>query len=59
MNRPPVRLEDLRIASPCPVAWESMTGDERVRHCRECGLNVYDISRLTRAEAVRLVFPAA
>ena len=55
MNRPPVRLEDLRIASPCPVSWETMTGDERVRHCRECGLNVYDISRLTRAEAERLV----
>ena len=55
MNKPPVRLEDLRIASPCTVSWETMTGDERVRHCRECGLNVYDISRLTRAEAERLV----
>lgn len=32
-----------------------MSGDERARHCRECGLNVYDISKMTRAEAVRLV----
>ncbi len=55
MNRSPVRLEDLRIASPCTVSWESMSGDERVRHCRECGLNVFDISKLTRAEAGRLV----
>lgn len=55
MNRSPVRLEDLRVASPCPVSWGSMSGDERVRHCRECGLNVYNISRLTRAEAERLV----
>ena len=55
MNSPPVRLEDLRIASPCPVSWDSMSGGERVRHCRECGLNVYDISRMTRAEAERLV----
>jgi hypothetical protein len=48
-------LEHIRIASPCPISWDSMSGDERVRHCRECGLNVYDLSALTRREAEELI----
>jgi hypothetical protein len=44
-------LDNLRIASPCPASWESMTGSDSVRHCDLCNLNVYDISRMTRLEA--------
>jgi Carboxypeptidase regulatory-like domain len=55
MNRPTVRLEDLRVASPCPVSWDSMSGGERVRYCGECRLHVYDLSALTRREAEALV----
>ncbi len=48
-------LDNLRIASPCPVGWEQMTGDERVRLCRLCDLHVYNISEMTSAEARALI----
>jgi len=48
-------LDNLRIASPCPVGWEQMTGDERVRLCRLCDLHVYNISEMTPAEAYALI----
>jgi Carboxypeptidase regulatory-like domain len=51
----PVALENVRIASPCPTNWESMTGDERVRFCAECKLNVYNLSDMTRREAEQLI----
>ena len=52
-------LEDIRIATPCHVSWESMTGDERKRFCGACKLDVYDLSGLTRAEAEALIFGRA
>jgi hypothetical protein len=33
------------------MRWEELTGDERKRFCAQCGLNVYNISAMTRAEA--------
>jgi len=45
----------MRVASPCGVSWETMEGDERVRFCRLCSLNVYDFSGMTRAEVEALV----
>ena len=48
-------LNQARVASPCDVAWESMTGDERVRHCAQCRKNVYDLSSLTALEALALI----
>ena len=45
----------LRIASPCKAPWDNMDGDERVRFCRECNRNVYNLSAMTEAEARRLV----
>jgi hypothetical protein len=32
-----------------------MSGDDRVRHCQECQLNVYNLSEMTRAEAEHLI----
>jgi len=32
-----------------------MTGDDRLRHCDECQLSVYNIAELTRAEAEALI----
>src|SRR5713226_576379 len=49
------RLDRLRIASPCPVGWEQMTGDDRVRFCEQCSLRVYNISAMTRSEAEALI----
>ena len=55
MKAPTLRLDHIRIASPCPVSWDQMTGDERVRRCDLCELNVYDISRMSRLEAESLI----
>jgi len=48
-------LSRLRVASPCPVSWESMSGTNRVRYCAQCSLNVYNISELTREETKSLI----
>ena len=48
-------LRRVRVASPCRASWDGMEGDERVRFCRQCGLNVYNLSEMTRAEAGSLV----
>jgi hypothetical protein len=47
------RLE-LDFASECDASWEDMKGDERVRFCGECKLNVYNLSEMTAEEALAL-----
>jgi hypothetical protein len=51
MTKPTISLDLVQIASPCPVAWEDMTGDERRRFCRHCNLHVYNLADMSRAEA--------
>lgn len=48
-------LDNIYIASPCGVKWDSMTGDDRVRFCGLCQLNVYNLSNMTRQEATDLL----
>src|SRR5262245_42133081 len=48
-------LDRIVIASPCMAAWAEMKGDERVRFCDLCKLNVYNLSAMTRPEAERLI----
>ncbi len=48
-------LDNLKIASPCHVAWETMDGGDRVRHCASCDKDVFDLSALTRDEAEALL----
>lgn len=50
-----ISLHDVRVAFPCPASWEQMAGDDRVRFCSQCQLNVYSLSEMTRREAERLV----
>jgi len=52
---PYITLDNVRVASPCPTSWEKMAGDDRVRHCQECQLNVYNLSEMTRQEAEQLI----
>ncbi|WP_425615424.1 hypothetical protein NA78x_005343 [Anatilimnocola sp. NA78] len=54
-NPPRPSLELLQIASPCTADWNLMHGDERMRHCQECNLNVYNLSEMTRAEATAFI----
>lgn len=51
-------LDHVRVAAPCNVGWENMVGDERVRFCGQCSLNVYNLSGMTKDEAERLVVQA-
>jgi hypothetical protein len=51
----PINLGNIRIASPCPADWEKMIGDERVRHCAECHLNVYNLSAMTGTQVQELI----
>ena len=48
-------LDHVRIAAPCSADWDSMFGDERVRFCAQCKLNVYNLSEMTKAEAELLI----
>lgn len=47
-------LARVRIASPCPMKWSDMQGDEKKRLCGQCNLHVHKVSALTTAEAVAL-----
>jgi hypothetical protein len=48
-------LDRVRVASPCDARWEDMAGDDRVRRCEQCSLNVYNLSAMPRAEAEALL----
>jgi hypothetical protein len=51
MSRNRVDLDRIAVASPCPMNWNDMIGDDRMRFCNQCNLNVYNISAMTKAEA--------
>ena len=48
-------LDRVVIATPCTASWSAMKGDEKVRFCEQCLLNVYNFSAMTREEAERLI----
>ncbi|HEY0076992.1 MAG TPA: hypothetical protein VGB77_23100 [Abditibacteriaceae bacterium] len=51
-------LDNLHIATPCRADWERMEWEDeegRVRFCRTCEKNVYNISLMSRAEALDLI----
>lgn len=47
-------LGSVKVASPCPMRWSDLQGDDKKRHCSHCNLHVYKVSALTTAEAVTL-----
>jgi len=55
MTKQTFDINKLRVALPCSVPWAAMTGDERVRHCQLCQLNVYNISEMTTEEVRKLI----
>lgn len=44
-------LDNVYLAAPCSVSWESMVGDNYKRSCGGCSKNVFNISDMTRKEA--------
>lgn len=49
------QLDNVRVASPCPANWNEMNGNDRMRFCGQCQLNVYNLSGMTRQEAEHLI----
>lgn len=48
-------LDSISVASPCTADWNRMAGNDRVRFCSDCRLNVYNLSAMSRADAEALV----
>ena len=48
-------LDNVRVAAPCPANWNEMVGGERVRYCRACEKNVYNLSEMSREDAENLL----
>lgn len=58
-------LDHIRVAAPCPKRWDELTavqdgigvagGDDAVRHCGDCGLNVYNFAGLTREQSLEIL----
>ena len=55
MSRTVSLVQRIEIASPCPVSWDSMTGDDQVRFCGQCQLNVYNFAEMSAEEGERLI----
>ncbi|MBK7750098.1 MAG: hypothetical protein IPP57_17445 [Candidatus Obscuribacter sp.] len=43
------------ITSPCPMSFNDMQGDDKVRFCSQCSKNVHNLSNMSKAEAAELV----
>jgi hypothetical protein len=48
-------LDSIRVASPCSEDWDKMRGNEQVRFCEHCALEVNNLSEMTRKQARQLV----
>jgi len=49
------QLGTIKIAAPCQAEWKWMYGDDRVRFCGQCNLNVFNLSAMTKEEAEDLI----
>jgi hypothetical protein len=45
----------LTVVTPCKVKWKDMQGDDKVRHCALCQLNVYNVREMTTPEVEALL----
>jgi len=50
-------LAQFSIPTPCPMDWDRMSGDDRVRHCEACGKHVYNLTAMSSDEIVSLLSP--
>lgn len=48
-------LPPIKIATPCPADWNKMAGDDKVRFCSLCNLNVYNLSAMSKTEALQVL----
>lgn len=45
-------MKGARIATPCTANWDEMVGDDKVRHCAQCQLNVLNAAAMTDEEVL-------
>src|SRR5947209_1210082 len=55
MTKPNTLLDRLYVANPCSADWNQMVGNDQVRFCNQCNLNVYNISAMTQQQAEALI----
>lgn len=48
-------VQSVTIKTPCSVGWENMEGDEKVRFCGKCKLNVHNLSNMSEKEAASVI----
>jgi hypothetical protein len=48
-------LIDFTIPTPCPMDWDRMRGDDRVRYCEGCDKHVYDLTAMRPDERNSLI----
>lgn len=48
-------LSKTQIAENCSASWDWMSGDDKVRYCHKCKLNVYNLSAMNEQEAEGLL----
>jgi hypothetical protein len=48
-------LDHINVTSPCSSDWDSMIGNDLVRFCAHCQLNVHNLSEISPKEVVKLV----
>lgn len=48
-------LENVEIENPCPIKWDSMSGNDEVRHCHTCRHKVYNISEMPKRRALKVL----
>lgn len=49
------RLDRITVPTPCTVDWNTMQGDDKVRFCSQCKLNVHNLSAMSQTEAENLM----
>jgi hypothetical protein len=49
-------LAGCTIRTPCPMDWDRMLGDDRVRFCAACGKHVYNLTVMSPEETASLLF---
>src|SRR5882724_5826594 len=55
MSKCSIPLNNIKVAAPCQADWNGMIGNDRVRFCCQCNLNVYNLSSMSRKDAEDLI----
>jgi flagella basal body P-ring formation protein FlgA len=49
------KWENITVSRNCPVDWNSMKGDEKIRFCGKCNQSVYNLSEMTQEQAEEII----